>query len=398
MKKTLGLDLGTNSIGWSLIETNFDKKEGGIKGLGSRIIPMSQDVLGNFDSGVSISQTAERTGYRGVRRLIQRNLLRRERLHRVLNVLGFLPKHYVNAIDFDKHFGQFKGEIEVKLNYRKNDEGKHEFIFIDSFNEMAKEFKDNGQETKVPYDWTLYYLRKKALTQKITKEELAWVILNFNQKRGYYQLRGEEEEIIEGKTKEFIVLKVKAVIDTNETIKKTGDKLYNVIFDNGWEYDKHIVKTENWLGKSKEFIVTSTIKKDGEIKRTYKAVDSEQDWIAIKTKTEQDIAKAEKTVGQYIYETLLENPTQKIRGKLVKTIERKFYKEEFIQILQTQIKHHIELKDRNLYKSCIEELYPRNEAHQNNIKDKGFDYLFSDDIIFYQRPLKSKKSTISGCQ
>ena len=397
MKKILGLDLGTNSIGWSLIETNFNKKEGSVKGLGSRIIPMSQDILGKFDSGVSISQTAERTGYRGVRRLLQRNLLRRERLHRVLNVLEFLPKHYANAIDFDKHFGQFKEGIEVKLNYRKNYEGKHEFIFIDSFNEMVKEFDVKGQKTKIPYDWTLYYLRKKALTQKITKEELAWIILNFNQKRGYYQLRGEEEEIIEGKTKEFIFLKVKDVIDTNDTIKKTGDKLYNVIFDNGWEYDKQIVKTENWIGKSKEFIVTSTIKKDGEIKRTYKAVDSEQDWIAIKTKTEQNIAKSDKTVGQYIYEMLLENPTQKIRGKLVKTIERKFYKEEFSQILQTQIKYHNELQDRNLYKSCIEELYPRNEAHQNNIKDKGFDYLFSEDIIFYQRPLKSKKSTISGC-
>jgi hypothetical protein len=35
-----------------------------------------------------------------------------------------------------------------------------------------------------------YYLRKKALSHKITKEELAWLILNFNQKRGYYLLRG----------------------------------------------------------------------------------------------------------------------------------------------------------------------------------------------------------------
>tara|TARA_R110002033_G_C3748121_1_gene225868 strand:+ start:156 stop:467 length:312 start_codon:yes stop_codon:yes gene_type:complete len=102
MKTILGLDLGTNSIGWALIEQDFEKKEGLIKGLGSRIIPMSQDVLGKFDSGVSISQTAERTGYRGVRRLIQRNILRRERLHRVLNILDFLPEHYADSIDFEK--------------------------------------------------------------------------------------------------------------------------------------------------------------------------------------------------------------------------------------------------------------------------------------------------------
>ncbi|PHS67932.1 MAG: CRISPR-associated protein Csn1 [Flavobacterium sp.] len=398
MKKILGLDLGTNSIGWSLIETDFDKKEGRIKGLGSRIIPMDQGQMSDFGKGNSISQTAGRTKYRGVRRLIQRNLLRRERLHRVLNILGFLPKHYTDSIDFEKYFGQFKGNEEVKLNYRKNEQGKHEFIFMDSFNEMVKEFEAKGQPIKIPYDWTLYYLRKKALTQKISKEELAWLILNFNQKRGYYQLRGEEEEVVEGKTKEFIVLKVEKVVDTGEVIKKTGDKLFNVIFDNGWEYDKSVVKTENWIDKSKEFIVTSTIKKDSEVKRTYKAVDSEQDWIAIKTKTEQDIENSNKTVGQYIYETLLKNPTQKIKGKLVKTIERKFYKNEFEQILETQIKHHKELQDRKLYQTCIDELYPRNEAHQINIKDKGFDYLFKDDIIFYQRPLKSKKSTISGCQ
>ena len=52
-------------------------------------------------------------------------------------------------------------------------------------------------------DWTIYYLRKKGLTSKISKEELAWILLNFNQKRGYYQLRGEEEEEIRNKLVEF---------------------------------------------------------------------------------------------------------------------------------------------------------------------------------------------------
>ena len=93
-KNILGLDLGTNSIGWALIQQDFENKEGKILGMGSRIIPMSQDILGKFGEGNSISQTAERTGYRGVRRLRERHLLRRERLHRVLHLLGFLPKHY----------------------------------------------------------------------------------------------------------------------------------------------------------------------------------------------------------------------------------------------------------------------------------------------------------------
>lgn len=404
MKKILGLDLGTNSIGWSLVTNSFENKEGSIEGLGVRIIPMSQDILGKFDAGQSHSQTAERTTYRGVRRLYQRDNLRRERLHRVLNVLGFLPKHYANYIDFDKKLGQFKPGTEVKINYRKNEQGKNDFIFMDSFNEMVDEFKkeqpqlfynkNNGEETKISYDWTLYYLRKKALSYSLSKEELAWVILNFNQKRGYYQLRGEE--IDEDKNKEFVELKVKDVIDSGENIK--GKTLYNVIFNNGWTYDKQIVKTEDWISRTKEFIVTTSTLKNGDIKRTYKSVDSEKDWIAIKTKTEQDIDKSGETVGEYIYKTLLTNPTQKIRGKLVKTVERRFYKEEFEKIIGKQIELQPELFTPELYENCIEELYPRNEAHQNSIKERGFKYLFTDDIIFYQRPLKSQKSNISGCQ
>jgi len=61
MKKILGLDLGTNSIGWALIEQNFEKKEGKIYGIGSRIIPMSQDILDTFGKGQSYSQTKDRT-------------------------------------------------------------------------------------------------------------------------------------------------------------------------------------------------------------------------------------------------------------------------------------------------------------------------------------------------
>jgi CRISPR-associated endonuclease Csn1 len=403
-KKILGLDLGTNSIGWALVNQDFENKKGSIEGLGSRIIPMSQDILGNFDAGQSHSQTADRTKFRGTRRLYQRNNLRRERLHRVMNILGLLPNHYANSIDFKDKLGQFKPNTEVKLNYCKNSNGEYEFIFKDSFYEMINEFKQkqpqlfytksNGAETKIPYDWTIYYLRKKALAHKITKEELAWLILNFNQKRGYYQLRGEEIE--EDKNKQFVQLKVKELIDTGEEVK--GKKLYDVIFENEWRYDRQIVKKEDWIGRTKEFIVTISTLKTGEIKYTYKAVNSEKDWIAIKTKTEQDIEKSGKTVGEYIYNTLLNNPTQKIRGKLVKTIERKFYKEEFKEILQKQIELQPELFTKEQYEACIEELYPKNIAHQNNIKELDFLYLFLDDIIFYQRPLKSQKSNIAGCQ
>ena len=133
MKKILGLDLGTNSIGWALVDLE-DKK---ILGLGSRIIPMSQDILGEFGKGNSISQTADRTKYRGVRRIRERFLLRRERLHRVLNVLGFLPEHFANQIDFENRLGQFFLETEPKLVYNIN-----EFTVFYCINNNPKEIED----------------------------------------------------------------------------------------------------------------------------------------------------------------------------------------------------------------------------------------------------------------
>ncbi len=404
MKKILGLDLGTNSIGWSYIRLDFDKKQGEIIGLGSRIIPMSQDVLGKFDAGQTISQTADRTNYRGVRRLYQRDTLRRERLHRVLNVLDCLPKHYRDSIDFVNRLGQFKPDTEVKLPYIKNNSGKASFLFQNAFNEMVTDFKANGYNENIPYDWTVYYLRKKALSQKIEKEELAWILLNFNQKRGYYQLRGEEEEVSKNKTEAFYALKVDKVEATED--RNAKGTWYNVVLENGWIY-KRQSKTPlfNWEGKTKEFIVTTMLNNDGSVKtdkegnekRSFRAVDSEKDWIAIKKKTESDIDAANKTIGCYIYEALLQNPKQKIRGKLIKTIERKYYRAELDKILERQLQEHHDIFTKQNLKKCVDALYPRNEAHQNVLLHKDFKHLLSNDIIFYQRPLKSKKSSIADC-
>ena len=406
MKRILGLDLGTNSIGWALVDLENNK----IEGMGSRIIPMTQDVLDMFSGGKPLeTQTAARTNYRGIRRIRERHLLRRERLHRVLNVLKFLPEHYAQEIDFEKHFGQFVHESEPKLTYNNRD-----FIFISSFKEMLSDFKQsqpqlfytkqNGKETKIPYDWTIYYLRKKALSQKIAKEELAWIILNFNQKRGYYQLRGEEEEENRNKLVEFHSLKIVDVI-ADEKPNSKGDLWYSLFLENGWVY-RRSSKTQlfDWKDKVRDFIVTTDLNDDGTIKtdkegnerRSFRAP-SEDDWTLLKKKTEQEISKSDKTVGAYIYENLLQNPSQKIRGKLVRTIERKFYKEELVAILKKQVELQPELFTDDLYNDCVRELYRNNEAQQFVLSKRDFVHLFVEDIIFYQRPLRSQKSSIGNC-
>jgi CRISPR-associated endonuclease Csn1 len=410
MKKIIGLDLGTNSIGWALIEQNFDEKTGNIIGMGTRVIPMSQDILGEFDKGNSVSQTAERTRYRSTRRLRERHLLRRERLHRVLNILGFLPNHFADQIDFENRLGQFKTESEPKLAY--NDKN---FIFQNSFNEMLEDFKNHqpellnrlnkkGESSKIPYDWTIYYLRKKALTKKIEKEELAWILLNFNQKRGYYQLRGEEEEENPNKRVAFYSLKV-VDVKADDRQKGKDDIWYSLVLENGWVY-RRSSKTPlfDWKDKLRDFIVTTDLNDDGSVKtdkdgnekRSFRAP-GENDWTLLKKKTEQEINQSHKTVGTYIYDTLLQNPNQKIKGKLVRTIERKYYKDELKSILLKQIELHPELKNESLFVDCVRELYRNNENHQNTLSGKSFLHLFIDDIIFFQRPLRSQKSSIGNC-
>lgn len=411
MKKILGLDLGTNSIGWAVVNAAAETRDNettylkpiGISAAGSRIIPMSADILGDFDKGNSVSQTAERTSYRSIRRLHERNLLRRERMLRALKTIGFLPEHFASRID---KYGKFVNHDEPRLAWYKGAEGKTEFLFIDSFREMLADFAANqpqlvADDKKVPYDWTIYYLRKKALSQRITKEELAWILLQFNQKRGYYQLRGEEEEQ-EDKRVEFLAQKVVSVEATNE---KKGDEVwYNVYLENGMIYRRTSKEPLDWVGKVKEFIVTTDLEKDGtpkkdkdgNIKRSFRSP-KEDDWTLVKKKTEADIKNSHKTVGCYIYDTLLQKPDQKIIGKLVRTVERKFYKDELKQILEVQQLLIPELKDEALYKACVEELYPNNEAHRNNMAKPDFVHLFVNDILFYQRPLKSKKSLISDC-
>ena len=161
MKKILGLDLGTNSIGWAVVNAEEISRENetsslkpiGISSAGSRIIPMSADILGDFDKGNSISQTAERTRLRMARRLRERNLLRRERMLRTLKAMEFLPEHFATQID---EIGKFINNMEPKLAWRKANTGKAEFLFQDSFKEMLADFAQHQPQLvadgrKIPY-------------------------------------------------------------------------------------------------------------------------------------------------------------------------------------------------------------------------------------------------------
>lgn len=417
MKKILGLDLGTNSIGWAVVEAstadNGELLPKSILGAGSRIIP--SDKVDDFEKGNSVSQTAEKTKYKGMRTIKERKKLRRTRLNRVLREIGFLPPHFDEKID---RYGNFIDFTEPKICWNVDEAGKSHFLFESSFDEMIEDFRkvqpqllENGR--KIPYDWTIFFLRRKALYQPISKEELAWVILNFNQKRGYYQLRDEEEVVEDGNEEAIITAKVLEVIKREPDKKDPRKYWYGVKLENDKLKDDEYYPfafmndISYWVGTERDFLLNSKKLKDGSIKQTlsflptFEEIDKMNDaqknkmYAKIKLKTEKLIKDTQKTVGEFIYDSLLQNPDVKITGKLIRTIERKFYKEELEKILLKQSEFHSEFKNRELYLQCVNSLYPNNYAHARDISSKDFVHLFVNDIIFYQRPLKIQ--TLGTC-
>ena len=486
-KHILGLDLGTNSIGWALVEIDNINFIVRIKCIGSRIIPMSPSEISIFENGGHLtSAAATRREARQPRRMNERFILRRDRLNYVLNVYSMLPQHYRLELDIDTpqglHCGHFKKGKEPKIAYRLSEkrEGKRDkyaFIFDDAYNEMREDLKRSHgilPTDKIPKDWTLYYLRKKALTEPISMEQLSWILHSFNKKRGYMKVEGAD---VEQNDAERRVCKVKSIIkesdnlfaihleDTSNSswtfdykedssmqitnvgdlkqleitnvydeegnlnqgkseisikeirqlkvvaIKREGKKTIFTI-DNGWKQEKSDKQSATMQeNNTYTFICSCNYAIDGKLKKRVLSLALENDkkvnWTYIKLDTETKIAKyneenGTKGVGVYIYSSLLGNGKDrlhtKIIGELVESIDREYYHDEVIAILKKQIELHDSLQDKSLYAQAVNALYPHNEGHRRLLMQQGLEQLIADDILHYQRELKSKKSEIADCR
>jgi CRISPR-associated endonuclease Csn1 len=380
LKKIVGLDVGTNSIGWAYVSLNLEARKGEIHDLGSRIIPMPADEISNFNQGNLESATSARTAKRGKRRLIERQLKRRERLVDVLKIYGMIPEEWN-----PNRYSSFA------YNYT---DGKAEFKFKQAYKEMKAIFESAHPDISViPNDWTIYYLRKKALEYKISLEELAWVILQFNAKRGYYQLRGDDD-LDTADNKFFISDIVDEIVDLDDEVR--GKKKFRIVLRDGVEGEFSDKEKPEFIGKRIEFIATEKSTKEGDYISLTKP--DGDDWTLRKKRTEHKIAESGKSLGAYIFDRILEEPGIKIRGKEVHTIDRKWYRKELEAILAAQIEFHPELKDEKTYEKAIQHLYNHNESHKKNLRKYGFGHLIATDIIYYQRPLKTKKYLIRNCK
>ncbi|UPQ79994.1 type II CRISPR RNA-guided endonuclease Cas9 [Flavobacterium azooxidireducens] len=189
MAKILGLDLGTNSIGWALIDDAHNK----ILGIGSRIFPMGVENLGEGE-GREMSKNAGRTGARGVRRQFFRRRLRKKILLKALSENKMCP---MVASDFE--------------DWKKTKEFPSE--------KLSNWFSLN------PYE-----LRQKALNEKLSLEEIGRIFYHLIQRRGFLSnsRKGGTDDgaIFKGNPKEGKI----GIIETQENIqdKTLGSYLFEI--------------------------------------------------------------------------------------------------------------------------------------------------------------------------
>lgn len=94
--RTLGLDIGSNSIGWALID-ELDGKPVGLAGMGVRIFEEGANL--DAKSGKTESRNVKRREARLRRRQVARHALRKRRVQRVLSRAGLLPSSSPNHDD-----------------------------------------------------------------------------------------------------------------------------------------------------------------------------------------------------------------------------------------------------------------------------------------------------------
>lgn len=132
MSLVLGLDLGSNSVGWALI----DEADGKLIAMGSRVFPEGVD---RDQTGSEHPKNEQRRIARGMRRQIARRSRRKGVLRRALVECGLLPSESEQQRDLDS---------------------------LD------------------PYD-----LRRRALEQKLTPHEIGRLLVHLNQRRGFLSNR-----------------------------------------------------------------------------------------------------------------------------------------------------------------------------------------------------------------
>lgn len=371
MTKILGLDIGTNSIGWSLVELEPELNTGNILGLGSRIIPMDTDLLNNLEQGNSISKTAARRQARSARRLKHRFKIRRNRLIQCLKLLKWLPDNFRPG---------------CRLSYSEK---------------TLTELRNYLNTDDITDDWAVYYLRKKALRERIELEELARILLHINQRRGFKSSRKTDQNQQQsdnensgrettGNTKWIEIAKVSSVTETGEKFKNKNQ--YEIELSDGRKAFTYRDTIPDWIAKEIEFEFRQRISKNNTVLTL--TIPNKSDWVQLKEALSKDIGQKNLHVGEYYLEEIRKDRNYRIRERIM---ERDRLIDELKAIWIMQSRFHPELLSPEMLPKIAKTLYNNNEQKLKETQGNSLLHLISNNIIFYQRPLKSQKNSIGEC-
>jgi len=190
MKKILGLDLGSASIGWALINENVEDgiTKNDILGLGCRIIPYEGTEGKDFDKGTGESRNSLRTKARTARKGYDRYQLRRKFLLETLIKNNMFPDETLKSLP--------------KMQ--------------------------------------LWELRSKAVNSPVTLNELGRLLLWLNQKRGYKSSRSDANLV--KKDTEYVA-----------TVKSRHDKIKELNLTIGQFFYNELVNDEFYRVKENIF-------------------------------------------------------------------------------------------------------------------------------------------------
>jgi len=413
MKKILGLDIGTTSIGWAIVEAIDEKNINDLTGkivetdinnerigihkdaVGVRIISQDTDNILSFNKGEKLIQgstltpTASRRVKRGGRRLKSRYKLRRGKLENILIFLGIIKdeRYYTNE--------------------RINDENGKRIKRGDG-NDIGK---------------AIYELRDKAIRHKISMPELGRILLHLNQWRGYSSDRFAKEE-----KQKFDYYTGKVVGISEQPFKIDYDKADKtkvnwfhylitieleepIIIDSEKSITQFkdarlfVKEIEKFTIKKGEIITFKFIERDtkekGKIIDSYyqiqPTIPDPTDWnykYQMLQKTLNEWCSNGGNVGAYFYHNFYETQTiQRIRNHVV---NRSWYEDELNKIWDVQFEfnksffEHLNIEE--IVKVAFKDYQPilNDILKKDGIKEQ-LKCLIRDKIIFFQRPWQQAK-------
>lgn len=361
MTKILGLDLGTNSIGWAIVDNELDGNK--IKDKG--VLIFSEGV--KKEKGQEKSKAAERTGFRSARRIKFRRKIRKYQTLLVLAKYEMCPLNIDEVVEWRRS------------NFKK-------YPIKPDFLEWLRTDEDSQTNP--------YYFRDKASKEKVTKYELGRALYHIAQRRGFLsnRLDQSDDNLIKVKKDEIqelinvvthnkieLINAVETIFETYEFKEKNKKDCTNATEEKLWSTRKYIINVIENKIKGKDYSQIENIKK--EIDRY---INKPENLGAVEgniSDLNKAIVEAKcKTLGQYFW-FLYQKDRNALKNKIRinYTSRKEHYIEEFEIICKAQGLEGINNSKKDpseRYSGIVKELYK---------------------AIFYQRPLKSQKGLIGKC-